>query len=141
MEFLSLIIIVSSHKIRIMEPSMADRPSVKNFTKKFSESYKSSSALVRCIISGKIEQLKQMIKFEGKLIERTRTIQIFIFKVMLTRVEKITRHLVWEFYMAIWTWSNYFSRLVLSQIIFNDHEVVSPMALQWVNTLQRLFIE
>ena len=104
MEFLSLIIIVSSHKIRIIGPSMADRPSVKNFTKKFSESYKSSSALVRCIISGKIEQLKQMIKFEGELIEKTRTIQIFIFKVMLTRVEKITRHLVWEFYMAIWTW-------------------------------------
>ena len=37
----------------------------------FSESYKSSSALVRCIISGKIEQLKQMIKFEGELIEKT----------------------------------------------------------------------
>ena len=120
---------------------MAGRQSVKTFTKKISESYKSSSALVRCIISGKIEQLKQMIKFEGELIEKTRTIQIFIFKVMLTRVEKITRHLVWEFYMAIWTWWNYFSRLVLSQIIFNDHEVVSPMALQWVNTLQRLFIE
>jgi len=31
------------------------------------KSYKSSSALVRCIISGKIEQLKQMIKFEGNV--------------------------------------------------------------------------
>ena len=32
-----------------------------------SESYKSSSAMVRCIIGGKIEQLKQMIAFEGEL--------------------------------------------------------------------------
>lgn len=31
------------------------------------KSYKTSSALVKCIVAGKIEQLKQMIAFEGEL--------------------------------------------------------------------------